>query len=197
LRVAERATLARPYAKAAFEYARDAKTLEQWSAGLNVAAQVMSDPKANSLRTNPGVSVDQMVALIGDVVVGARNRAGATMAGATGTAAAMDAPLENFVRLLAQNRRLGLLPDIAARYEILRAEFENSVDVEVTSAIALSKEQEAKMVEALRTRLKRAVRLKNSLDPSLLGGAIIRAGDLVIDGSLKGRLERLGSELGT
>jgi F-type H+-transporting ATPase subunit delta len=97
--------------------------------------------------------------------------------------------------VLAENRRLLLLPEIAALFEALRAQVENTVDVEVISAVPLDFNQAEKLAQALSTRLKRRVRMKNSVDASLLGGAVIRAGDLVIDGSLKGRLERLGTEL--
>jgi F-type H+-transporting ATPase subunit delta len=105
--------------------------------------------------------------------------------------------MQNFVRVLAENHRLPLLPEIAAQYEGLRAAVENTVDVEVTSAVALDAAQSENLKRALSTLLKRQVRMQNSVDSSLLGGAIVRAGDLVIDGSLKGRLERLATELGS
>jgi F-type H+-transporting ATPase subunit delta len=103
--------------------------------------------------------------------------------------------MQNFVRVLAENHRLVLLPEIAAHYEIARAQVENTVDVEVVSAVALDAAQAEKLKQALSTRLRRQVRMRNSVDASLLGGAVIRAGDLVIDGSLKGHLERLGTAL--
>jgi len=96
---------------------------------------------------------------------------------------------------LAENRRLLLLPEIAAHYQVLRAQIENTVDVEVVSAVALDAAQAEQLRQALDKRLKRRVRMQNRVDPTLLGGAVIRAGDLVIDGSLKGRLERLATEL--
>jgi F-type H+-transporting ATPase subunit delta len=99
------------------------------------------------------------------------------------------------VRVLAENHRLVLLPEIAAPYEAARAQVENTVDVEVVSAVALDAAQAEKLKQALNTRLRRQVRMQNTVDASLLGGAVIRAGDLVIDGSLKGRLDRLGTEL--
>jgi F-type H+-transporting ATPase subunit delta len=103
--------------------------------------------------------------------------------------------MQNFVRVLAANRRLLLLPEIAAHYEAMRAQVENTVDVEVISAVKLDAAQTEKLTQALNTRLKRRVKMQNSVDPALLGGAVIRAGDLVIDGSLKGRLERLRTDL--
>ena len=103
--------------------------------------------------------------------------------------------MQNFVRVLAENHRLLLLPEIAAHYEVLRSAVENTVDVDVVSAVPLDAAQTEKLKQALSTRLKRQVRMQNSVDATLLGGAVVRAGDLVIDGSLKGRLERLATDL--
>jgi F-type H+-transporting ATPase subunit delta len=176
--VAERATIARPYAKAAFEYARAANAAAPWSRGLKTAAAIVADPRVAALTKSPRLSAADVVGLVDDV-------AGADL----------DAPMQNFVRILAENHRLLLLPEIVAHYEELRAEVENTVDVEVISAVPLSSEQQQKLGAALGTRLKRKVRMQNSVDAALLGGAVIRAGDLVIDGSLKGRLERLATDL--
>jgi F-type H+-transporting ATPase subunit delta len=178
--VAERATIARPYAKAAFEYAGDAKALAEWSRGLEAAAEIVADPRVSALSTSPSLSAADLAGLVTDL-------GGANLNGA----------MQNFVRVLAENHRLLLLPEIAAQYEELRAAVENTVDVEVTSAVALDAAQSENLKRALNTRLKRQVRMQNSVDSSLLGGAIVRAGDLVIDGSLKGRLERLATELGS
>ena len=109
----------------------------------------------------------------------------------------IDVHWQNFVRLLATNKRLEVLPQIAAQYEVLRAQYENELDVQVTSAVPLSGEQQSKLAAAhSRSRFRRDVRLATTVDAKLLGGAVIRAGDLVIDGSIKGRLQRLASELG-
>jgi F-type H+-transporting ATPase subunit delta len=176
--VAERATIARPYAKAAFEYARDANAFAAWSQGLESAAQIVADPSVAPLTKSPQWPVANLVSLITDVA-----------------GAKLDAGMQNFVRVLAENRRLLLLPEIAAHYEELRAAVENTLDVEVISAVTLSDAQADKLKQALSTRLKRTVRMQNSVDSALLGGAVVRAGDLVIDGSLKGRLERLATDL--
>jgi F-type H+-transporting ATPase subunit delta len=176
--VAERATIARPYAKAAFEYARDANAFAEWSQGLKVAAEIVADPHVAPLTKNPQWSAADLVSLITDVA-----------------AAKLNAGMQNFVRVLAENHRLLLLPEIAAHYEVLRSAVENTLDVEVVSAVALDAAQQEKLKVALSTRLKRRVRMRNVVDSTLLGGALVRAGDLVIDGSLKGRLERLATEL--
>jgi len=176
--VAERATIARPYAKAAFEYAREANAFAAWSQGLESAAQIVADPSVAPLTKSPQWPAANLVSLITDVA---------------GTK--LDAGMQNFVRVLAENRRLLLLPEISAHYEELRAAVENTLDVEVISAVTLSDAQADKLKQALSTRLKRTVRMQNSVDSTLLGGAVVRAGDLVIDGSLKGRLERLATDL--
>ncbi|HEV7612042.1 MAG TPA: F0F1 ATP synthase subunit delta [Steroidobacteraceae bacterium] len=176
--MAERATIARPYAKAAFEYARDANAFAAWSQGLGAAAEIVADPRVADLIKDPTRSASDMAGLVLEIA-GAR----------------LDAGMQNFVRVLAENHRLLLLPEIAAHYEAERASVENTADVEVISAVALNASQAEKLAAALNKRLKRRVRLQNSVDAALLGGAVIRAGDMVIDGSLKGRLERLGTEL--
>jgi F-type H+-transporting ATPase subunit delta len=178
--VAERATIARPYAKAAFEYARGASALAEWSQGLKAAAEIVADPRVAALTKSPEWSAADRVSLITDVA-----------------GAKLDAGMQNFVRVLAENRRLLLLPEIAAHYEALRSAVENTVDVEVVSAAPLDAAQADKLEQALSTRLKRRVRMRTSVDSTLLGGAVVRAGDMVIDGSLKGRLERLATELGS
>ena len=176
--MAERATIARPYAKAAFEYARAANAFAAWSQGLRSAAQIVADPSVAPLTKSPQWPAAKLVSLITDVA-----------------GAKLDAGMQNFVRVLAENHRLLLLPEIAAHYEELRAAVENTLDVEVISAVTLSDAQAEKLKQALSTRLKRTVRMQNSVDSTLLGGAVVRAGDLVIDGSLKGRLERLATDL--
>ncbi len=178
--MAERATIARPYAKAAFEYARDADALADWSQGLQFAARIVADPRVATLTDDPKWTAADRADLIVDVA-GAKLNAG----------------LQNFVRVLAENHRLLLLPEIASHYEVMRSSVENTVDVDVVSAVPLNDAQAQKLEASLSTRLKRRVRMQMSVDATLLGGAVVRAGDLVIDGSLKGRLARLATELGS
>ena len=176
--MAERATIARPYAKAAFEYARDAKAFAEWSQGLKTAAEIVADPRVAAITDDPHWSQADLVSIITDVA-GAKLNPG----------------MQNFVRVLAENHRLLLLPEIAAHFEALRSDVENTVDVEVISAVELNAAQREKLSAALGARLKRKVRMQTSVDATLLGGAVVRAGDLIIDGSLKGRLQRLATEL--
>ncbi len=176
--MAEAATIARPYAKAAFMAARDAKALPAWSEALGSAAALVGDAAVEALLTSPRMTIDQLVSMF---------------AGLGGDA--IGAQWQNFVRLLARNKRLGVLPQIASQYDMLRAQYENELDVEVTSAVAMDAQQQGKLAAALKKRFKRDVRLTLDIDPALLGGAVIRAGDLVIDGSINGRLLRLASDL--
>jgi F-type H+-transporting ATPase subunit delta len=178
--MAEAATIARPYAKAAFLSARDAKALPAWSEALRLASGLAADGRIADLLSNPKISLDEAVSMF---------------AGLGGSG--IDGHWQNFVRLLTQNKRLHVLPQITAQYEMLRAQYENELDVQVTSAVGLSEAQRTKLAAALKTRFKRDVRITTAIDPALLGGAVIRAGDLVIDGSINGRLQRMASELGS
>jgi F-type H+-transporting ATPase subunit delta len=177
----EIATVARPYARAAFRHAAAQSALASWSALLGAGAQVAADERAAALFGNPKVPGTALVDLIAEV---------ATTAGAP-----VDASARNFLALLAENRRLPLLPEIASQFEALKAEVEHAVDVEITSALALTDAQRATLSDALSRRLGRTVRLHEAVDPTLVGGAIVRVGDLVIDGSLTGRLARLEQQL--
>ena len=176
--MAERITTARPYAKAIFALARKGNALGTLSEGLQRAATVVADPSVHDLLGSPHVTPVQLAALVNDIA---------------GPALGDDG--RNFVSLLAQNRRLGFLPEIAALYEQMKSDVENAVDVEVTAATQLTPDQEARYAAALQKKLGRQVRLHTRIDGNLLGGAVLRAGDLVIDGSIKGRLERLATEL--
>lgn len=176
--MAERATIARPYAKAAFAYARDQGKLEQWSDWLGTASAVVTSEEFEKLEGSPGVSSQQLRDVVGDIC-GER----------------LDENGRALLALLAENGRLAYLPEIAKRFEELKAEAENVADVEVVSATELEERQRERLAGALRKRLQRDVRLHCTVDPSLIGGAVVRAGDLAIDGSLKGKLARLETEL--
>lgn len=177
--MAEKATIARPYARAAFAHARAAGSLPRWSEALAIASAVVIDPQVAELLDNPRVTPAELVGFIVDIA---------------GTARA-DADVQNFLSTLAESRRLGLLPEVTALFEILRAETENIADVEIVSAIELTEAQRQRLAAALKKRMGREVRLHCSVDPQLLGGAIVRSRDLVIDGSLDARLQRLSAEL--
>ena len=175
--MADAATIARPYARAAFEHAHAAGQLAPWGEMLARAGAAVEDERVAALIGNPHVPRAELVALVAEV------------------AGAADDKSRNFVQLLADNGRLAALPQVAVQYAALRAEVENTVDVTVTSALPLTAEQSDKLVQALSRRLRRTVRLTATVDPSLIGGAVVRADDLVIDGSLRGRVERLANTM--
>ncbi|MFZ6047896.1 F0F1 ATP synthase subunit delta [Pseudomonas sp. CR3202] len=176
--MAELTTLARPYAKAAFEYAQAHQQLAAWSAMLGLAAEVSQDDAMQSVLKAPRLTsaekANSFIEVVGDK---------------------LDAQARNFVHVLSENGRLVLLPEIAEQFELYKAEQEKSVDVEVTSAFALSDEQQDKLAKVLSARLSREVRLHAVEDSSLIGGVVIRAGDLVIDGSVRGKIAKLAEAL--
>ena len=176
--MADKLTIARPYARAAFEEARGEQRLAQWSAALKVAAQVVQDARVENLLGNPHVTPEELAQLLIGIAGPDLGEHGA-----------------NFVRTLADNRRLAYLPEIAAQFDTLKDAAQGVADVTVTSATALDETLQSKLSQALEKRLKRKVRLHCAVDPHLIGGAILRAGDLVIDGSLSTRLERIAHEL--
>lgn len=176
--MAESITLARPYAKAAFEVAVADKALAEWSAMLGTLAAVAADAKVSSLLKNPSLTAekqsDALLAICGDEV----SDKGKTM-----------------VRLLADNSRLPLLPEIAQIFEVLKAAKEKSIDVELSTAFALSDVLLEQLTQALQKRLDRQVKLHTNIDQGLIGGAVIRAGDTVIDNSVRGKLNKLAESL--
>ena len=168
-------TLARPYARAAFSLARDAGTLPAWSQALAFAARVAADPQVAAVLGHPKLSAADAVALL------APEGAGEAFG--------------NFLGLLFDNRRLSLLPEIAGLYDELRFEAERVVKAKVTSAAALPAAELETIKAALRRRFGRDVEVEAAVDESLIGGAVIDAGDVVIDGSIKGKLGRLEAAL--
>ena len=176
--MAELTTLARPYAKAAFEYAQAHQQLANWSAMLGLAAAVSQDDTMQRVLKAPRLTSTEkattFVEVCGDK---------------------FDAQARNFLSIVSENNRMELLPEIADMFELYKAEQEKSVDVDVTSAFALNDEQKDKLAKVLSARLGREVRLHAAEDASLIGGVVIRAGDLVIDGSVRGKLAKLAEAL--
>jgi len=176
--MAQAITLARPYARAAFEVARAAGSLDAWSQALAFAAAVAADPRVAGLGNDPRVVPAQLVALHLP----------------TGTAA--DAPFGHFLAELAEQRRLVLLPEVAELYETFKRESESQLLVKVTSAMALDAAQAEQLKASLKRRFKREIELETRVDASLLAGAVIDTGSEVIDGSARGRLAKLAGALG-
>ena len=168
-------TLARPYARAAFAIAQDGGKLASWSDALGLAARIAADPQVAALLGHPRLTTADAVTLL--------------------SADGAEPAFADFIALLAENRRLSLLPEIAGLYEELRADAEKVVRARVTSAAALPPGELDTLKAALRKRFGREVELETAIDESLIGGALIDAGDVVIDGSLRGKLQRLQTAL--
>ena len=171
-------TLARPYARAAFEHARVAGELAQWQDALEQLAAVTRDHKVSVMLKSPSQTAQQraenLAALIGD---------------------SLPESAVNLLMIMADNGRLSLLPEVAALFEQFKQAVESTVTVVVTSAYPLSDDETRVLSETMTSKLDRSVTLTSETDPSLLGGAIIRADDLVIDGSVRGRLDKLAGAL--
>ncbi len=171
-------TLARPYAKAAFEYASAAKKVEQWASMLNFAATLVAQAEVVKQLSNPELNKEGKVAFL--IQLCEDNT---------------DAEMANFLHVLGENNRLTLLPTISEAFAQFRAEQERSIEVEVESAFELSAAQIKTLAAALSKRLDRTVQPKATVNPALIGGLHIRAGDLVIDGSIRGKLGKLAEAL--
>jgi len=169
--MSELTTAARPYARAAFDIANTHGEQQQWSTMLDFMSAIAHDPTMIALLDSPGLSQSQAAEMFISVC------------------------RKNFIKLLSENGRIKLLPEITALFEHYRAEAEGSIDAEVISANQVTDAQLTKIAASLKQRLGKEVRLSAKIDESLIGGAIIRAGDMVIDGSVRGRLDKLNTTL--
>lgn len=176
--MAELTTLARPYARAAFEVANADGQLQQWFEALSSAAAVTGDAKVKALLASPGLTALQK----STAIVGVLGKISNPKFG-------------NFVAALAENKRITLLPYICDLFVAMKAQQEKSIAVSISSAYPISDELLKKLTAALSQKLEREVKLATVVDESLLGGVIIHAGDTVIDGSVKGRLAKLAEAM--
>lgn len=176
--MAEKSTIARPYAEAVFETAKASGELKQWSALLQAAALITADADMQNIIGNTSVNKEQLAQLIIDVAADVMTDQG-----------------RNLIRLLSENRRLNVVAEICEQFETLKAEAEKTVEAEIVSAQEVSAAQQTLIADKLKARLGREVTLKCTVDESLMGGAIIKAGDMVIDGSVSGQLNKLSVEL--
>lgn len=175
--MSEFVTVARPYAKAAFDFAVENQSVDSWQNMLGFAAEVTKNDQIAELLSGalaPETLADAFIAICGEQ---------------------LDANGQNLIRVMAENGRLKALPDVLEQFAHLRALSEATAEVEVTSASALSEEQLAKITAAMEKRLSRKVKLNCKIDKSVMAGVIIRSGDTVIDGSVRGRLDRLADVL--
>ena len=185
--MADNNTIARPYAQAVFEVAQENSALGAFSESLAAAKTLLGDEQVVGFLARPSLNDAQRLEFLQGLFSKAVGKDSVFAGGSQhGT---------NFFKLLLENRRVAVLPEIAGRFEALKAQVENVVDVTVTSASAISDEQKATIGKALRERLGRDVSIETEIDENLIGGAVIKAGDVVIDGSLRSRLEGLANAL--
>lgn len=171
----ENTTIARPYARAVFEQARADGELQKWADMLHVLGQVVSDPDMQKLIKNPRVGRQQLVDIVLDIC-GSR----------------LDQKGKNLVYVLVDADRMTVVPEISRLFDVEKAEAEGIAEVEVISAYPLEDQQQERIKQVMARRLGKKVQVISHVDQSLIGGAIIRAGDSVIDASLRGRLRQLG-----
>ncbi len=185
--MADNHTIARPYAQAAFEIGSEAKSLAKWSVALSVARDLLSDGQAARFLGKPTLTDDERLSFLTELFKSA--------GGKTSILAGGNKQGTNFLKLLLEYGRIAVLPEISDQFEALKANLENTIDVTVTSAAPLSAAQKKTIAKALKERLGREVNLATEIDENLIGGAVISAGDVVIDGSLRSRLEGLSNAL--
>lgn len=170
-------TIARPYARAAFEYAKAHAVEAEWAAKLAFAAEASADPRVSALFGDPRIEPRTLASLF--------QREGDSA----------DSAFAHFLELLADNRRLRELPEIAALFEQMKREAEHVLKVRVRSAVPLDDAQAQRLVEALKRRYRSDIELERTLDATMLGGAVIDVGESVIDGSLRSRIAQLETAL--
>ena len=176
--MANNASIARPYAKAVFDLAQETGTFDAWTTALVNLAAIGNDESFKTLVNDPRVDGSKVAELLIDLSKDTLPEGGT-----------------NLINLLVQNDRIGALTNIGQQYADLVAKAQALVNAEVVSAMALTKDQKLSLTSALEARLGMKVKLEESIDPDLVGGAIVKAGDMVIDGSVKGRIEKLTTAL--
>ncbi|MBU2871733.1 F0F1 ATP synthase subunit delta [Colwellia sp. E2M01] len=175
--MSELTTIARPYAKAAFDFAVEANAVDSWLAQLTFAAEVAKD-NAIIGYISGGASVEQAQTLFLNVCGEQVNSEG-----------------QNLIKVMAENERLLVLPLVLEQFIALKAELDQEITVDVTSAVEITAEQKTTLSAALEKRLARKVKLNCKIDVSIVSGLIIQAEDMVIDGSIQGKLSRLATTL--
>ena len=175
--MSEWTTVARPYAKAAFDFAVESKTIAQWQEMLIFAAEISKNETIKSLLTG-SLAVERLAEIFNGVC-----------------GEQLDQQGQNLIMILAENRRLQALPDISNLFNQFKSDFEKEIDVDITSAVKLNEKQQADISKSLEARLARKVKLNCSVDPELIAGVLIKAGDTVIDGSFRNKLNRLSDAL--
>lgn len=175
----ETSSIARPYAEAAFAHASEKGNLDLWSEMLGFMAQVINNDEISVIIGNPAIDQAKLLELLLDIGGGRLNDEG-----------------QNLVRLLVANKRVSVIPAIAAQFEALKNQSEGAIDVVIASAFEMKPAQEKIIRDALKKKFSREINITNEIDETLIGGIRIKAGDMVIDGSIKGQLQKLANELG-
>ena len=176
--MAESITIARPYAKAAFQAAKDSQALTEWSQMLGYASAVAVDKDMMNVLENPALTSEQKAQFFIDVC-----------------GEKLTTEVKNFIFVLSENNRLGLVSDIAELFESYKALLEQTIDISVESAFELSDAQSEKLAQALSKKLDRKVVIASTVNQDLIGGVIIRANDLVIDASVRGKIAKLAEAI--
>jgi F-type H+-transporting ATPase subunit delta len=174
----EKTTIARPYAEAIYGRAQETDKLDLWSEMLALLSAVAGDPEVASLIDNPLLPPQQVQEMMLEI-----------------SGDNLDEEGQNLVKLLVENDRLALLPEIATLFDRLKRERQGVLQVQVTSAYVLNAAQSKVLADVLKERLGRDIEISAEKDPKLIGGIVVRAGDLVIDGSVRGQLHKLANEL--
>ena len=177
--MADFTTAARPYANAIFDIANGANTLDSWSDALANLANVVNDAQMSELLNDPGMGKAQKGELLIQVLADKLNE-----------------QQQNLVKLMAENGRLIIMKDVQEQFEVARAKAENKVDAEVVSAFELSAQQTDELINTLKNKLGCDITLTTTVDESLIGGGVIKAGDTIIDASMKSQLDSLALSLG-
>lgn len=176
--MAELATLARPYANAVFEVAKEEDRLDLWSRTLAVLVRALEEPEVQPLIASPIHSPAKKAITLTDIL-----------------GDQLTESMRRFVHVLAENRRLELLPEIREGFEVKLEEEQRTLTVEITTAVDLTDEEKKRFTDTLQQRFQRDISLANEIDPQVLGGALIRAGDTVLDGTVRGKLEKLRNQM--
>lgn len=176
--MAEKITIARPYAEALFDLAHSAGKLGEWNQRIDIMAQVVADPAMAEAIGNPNIPADQLYAVF-----------------SASCGDALNAEAQNLVRVLIENRRLTLLPEIKALFDDLKRDSEGQVEAHITSAFPMDDAQVQSLVKDLEARFKRRVQPQLAVDPELIGGVRVSVGDEVIDGTVRGKLAAMATAL--
>lgn len=175
----EISSIARPYAEAAFAHASETDKLDLWSEMLQFMAIAIQDEAMKKVIGNPAINSENLTRLLLDIGGGRLNEEG-----------------QNLVKLLVANKKVPVMPEIAAQFEALKNQKAGAIDVIITSAFEMKPAQEKVIADALKKKFDREINISNEIDTNLIGGIRIKAGDMVIDGSIKGQLQQLAYELG-